>query len=537
MSRLDRVMREKNDAIKEKTSGRKKNTIPVYDVYGKVITPEKKKKEKRLGIIILIFAALFGIFYVPGFFIKDRSNIKPTIVSVDETAIKVSNDYLKNHPDKDFDYDGIINSDELQKNTNPWSIDTDRDFLTDPCEINHSMSDPLIGNTDVLINAQKKLDKEKEKMLRSPYKIGSVILWAKDYNSKSIGSVVETLNGGYHFCGFNGYAQFTDKPTAYAYRVKNGVHSLLDYREKENVWEIQSGDYVELYDKPLKELVQFSVFGFTFYGPSPGPMKFLVKLLPHKGIFTANLKMQIDTEPDTTDLVTADIDAPLSRENSDFRFGNNNNSLNDLKYVMDSIKKGICISVSLYNQREGEYVGIIYGYDKNGNFLLADRDSLAPVGKLIIHPMAYKMMDDKGDVVSMSYFDFSGVYYRDTSGKMQMFDSTKGDHISFFAASTGDGTGSQMIEDHLKEMVDESEETTEIEKVGNDALEEIKKRQEEAEAISSTNQETTEQTSEATTQTTEATTASSEAETSETSDAATDGTTKKKNQTTSENNN
>lgn len=75
MSRLNRVMREKDDAIQNK--GKKKKDIPVYDLKGNVITPEKKKKEKKLGIFLLVFAGIVALLYFPGLFMKNK-NSQPT---------------------------------------------------------------------------------------------------------------------------------------------------------------------------------------------------------------------------------------------------------------------------------------------------------------------------------------------------------------------------------------------------------------------------------------------------------------------------
>ena len=483
MSRLNRVMKEKDDAIHKKP--KKNRELPVYNINGEVISSEKKRKQNKLAVFLLVIAAIAIVFYLPGFFMKDEDNTQRVVVAVDNTSIRKANDYLKNHPEEDFDKDGIINSEEVQKKMNPWNIDTDGDSLTDPCEINFSMTDPLVADSEILINAQKKIDKEKNKNLGSPLKIGNVALWAQDYTSKAIGSVVETPTG-YRICGFSGYAQFPKEKGNYAYKVYNGVHTPLEYKEKGNVWVVHPGDEIELYERPLSELVEFSLVGKKFYAPANTPFKILTSILPHRGIFTANLKMKIDVEPDTKDATTATIDTPVFKQDSNFRFGKNNNSLNDLLYVRESIKKGCCIAVSLYNSNEGEFIGVIYGFDARGNFLIADQDSLKPIGKLEIKETAYKMMNEKGDIVSISYFDFGGIYYHDSNGQLHSFSSLNGDHISFFAASTGDGSGSQLLDDHLKDIVVDEPNPAEESTVGNNAVEEIKKQQLEQEQATAT---------------------------------------------------
>lgn len=116
-----------------------------------------------------------------------------------------------------------------------------------------------------------------------------MILWADDYESKAYGSVVECPDG-YRFCNFSGYAQFTDNDTKYAYRVKNGIRTLLPYRSEENVWKVSKGDLVELHKKKLKEIVEFDVFFHPIYAPKNTATGILAKILPDKGFLTATEK-------------------------------------------------------------------------------------------------------------------------------------------------------------------------------------------------------------------------------------------------------
>ena len=220
---------EKAENKKKKQKSKKESTLPVYDMKGQNITPEKKKRDKRIAILILTLTGIIVFLYFPGMFIKstEQSKNSDAPVQTDTSAIRKTNSALRNNPSEDYDGDGLTNSEETTLGTDPWHIDTDGDGASDYYEAKISNTDPLTPDS-TLLDVQTKNDKAKGKKVGSPYKIGNVILWADDYDSKAYGTVVETTTG-YHFCNFNGYAQFPSGK--YVYRVKNGVRSLLSYRK------------------------------------------------------------------------------------------------------------------------------------------------------------------------------------------------------------------------------------------------------------------------------------------------------------------
>ena len=451
MSRLNKVLNQTNHMKEKKEKEKKKNTpLPVYDLEGKTVTPEKKKRDFRLAIFLLVFAGVFSFIYLPGYFMKEKetSDSNKIVVNMDTTAIRKSNTALRNHPSEDFDGDGLTNAEETSLNTDPFQIDTDGDAISDYCEVNKTDSDPKNAE-NIMVDAQTKSDKQNGKNVGSPYKIGNVILWADDYDSKAYGSVVETING-YHFCYFNGYAQFPETDGKYAYRVKNGVHQELPYRSEENAWKISAGDEVELYNKPLDEVVEITFFKKPFYLPANTFTEIVAKVLPDKGYFTGMKKMKIDIEPNTKDNTMVTITKPEFDSSDEYRFTVNSNTLNDLLFVRKSIKEDeCCVALSLYNPNKGEYLGIVYGYTYDGNLLIADMNSLEPIGSLSVTESARKTMNETGDIVSISYFDFKGLG----------FDSTKGDRISFFAATSLEGNQNLMKENTLdkQEKADKEE--------------------------------------------------------------------------------
>lgn len=429
---LNERLRQKDKALVKKEKKKKRSIVPIYDTKGRIILTDKKKRDRNKFVAISITAVLLCGIYLPGLLLTDTT-ANWMDVSIDQGAIKKSADYLKNHPDDDFDLDGILNSEETSKGTDPWNMDSDGDHLTDQCELRFSKTDPITADSSLLISTQKKLDTVNGKKVGSPYKIGNVILWADGYSSKALGSVIQTMKG-YHFCDFSGYAQFPE--TGYAYRVKNGVHQLMEYRETENVWAIEKNDFVEIYDKKLEEIIEFSIFGKKIYGPSTFATRLLGTILPDKGWITAKCKMRIDIEPDTKGGKEAKIDTPIYEDDSNFRFGSNNISLNDYLFVKESIDKGLCVACSIFRPDVGEFVGVIYGYDPEGNFLIANEDTLEKIGTLRIIQTSKKYMNEEGNLVTISYIDFESKDFG-YNGE-ERFSSYKGDRISFFAASAGD---------------------------------------------------------------------------------------------------
>ena len=390
-------------------------------------------------------AGIYAVLYLPGYFMKTPGTSEETaVVQTDTTAIRKTNTALRNYPSDDFDGDGLSNADETALGTDPWNIDTDEDGASDYYEAKISKTDPL--NADkILVDVQTKDDKSKGKNVGSPYKIGNVILWADDYSSKAYGSVVETLTG-YHFTAFDGYAQFPSGK--YAYRVKDGVRSLMSYRKEENAWKVSAGDFVEVYDKPLEEIVEISFFSHPVYVNSSIVTNILANILPPKGFITAEKKMKIDVDPDTGKSVTTEIVKPAFDSTDDYRYTVNHNTLNDLQFVRKSIEEdNCCIAVSLYNENAGEYIGIVYGYTSSGDLLIADMDTLEPIGTLKITESARKMLDDNGDLVSVSYYDFSGFG----------FNSQAGDRISFFASSSKSNALNNKIKKEKENNTDETD--------------------------------------------------------------------------------
>lgn len=433
MSRLKEVMMQNGATSEGKEKGRKGGgkksgrnvAVPLYDMSGKAVMPERKRRKARAACFLLLLSVLAGFIYLPQFIIKDTGDVSGQKESgMDSASIRLSNNALRDNPNEDFDGDGLSNAEEERLGTDPWEIDTDGDGATDYCEAHVTNTNPTVKD-GILVDAQTKQDEQKGKKVSSPYKIGNVILWADDYESKALGSVAETENG-YRFCGFNGYVQFCGEPDSYAYRLHDGVRTLLPYRKNENVWKVADGDFVELHKEKLKEIIEFSFFNHALYADSDKITDILAKILPDRGFITAVKKTDMDVEPDIRDNVETEIKRP-SFDSSDLsRFMDEGSTLNDLQRVRESIsEQESCVAISLFNAKKGERIALVYGYTSDGGLLLADINTLKPAGILAVTEKARKIMDETGALVSYPYFDFEGFG----------FSSSVGDRISFFAFS------------------------------------------------------------------------------------------------------
>lgn len=435
MNKINQTIKKNQKKIKKN-----QNEIPTFGVDGKVIIPGKKERQKKIKRTVVIVSVIALFIYIPQFFMGNTSSSEGNklAVSLDVSAIKRSTDAMKENSAADFDNDGIDNGEEQNQNTNCWFLDSDQDGLTDYCEIYITKTNPNKADVGYLADKQKTEDGKKGKRVSSPYKIGNVILWANNYTSKAYGSVVETTRG-YRFSNFSGYAQFPDSSGKYYYRLKDGIRIPLTYRADENVYEIEPYDTIEVYNKELLRIVDLNVFGKHVYLEKNKFSSILAVIFPSKGFFSAQVKCRMDIEPDTRESTTTDIIKIEYDKEDASRYTMNTNSLSNLQYVRETIKKGSCVEVSLYKPSKGEYIGIIYGYTYEGDLLIADADTLEPIGTLKITETAKKIMNNDGDLVSYSYFDFKGLG----------FDSKKFDRICFFAATT----------DNIQNRMQETEKT------------------------------------------------------------------------------
>lgn len=422
---MDDLLRNRARAVEDAKSHKKREKIKmtvIYAVDGKAVK-EKLTKRKKTGLITagVLGALVLAIYVPPLFYHTSTDNTVP--ITPDVSAIKTYQTYLKDHPDADFDKDGLSNALEAENGTNPWKSDTDNDGITDYAELYVTETSP-VNASSALVKQVANDDKKNDTSLSTPYKIDDIIFWPDDYKSKTFGGVVRTM-WGYRFCNYTGWVRFPEK--VYAYGYKNGKHYELQHRENEDAWYIGSSDEIRLYNEQISFVHCLKIpFINTIYFDDNGFGRFLTKILPDKrGILTCYKASTLDTQTETEDNVMATLRCPFINRDDPSRFGQNMNTLKDLSWVRKLIEADQCVAVSLYSSNAGESIGIVYGYTKDGNLLVAD-ESLNPVGELSSVEECARRMDKDGKIAQDSWFEFSGLG----------FDSVKyGDRISFFSST------------------------------------------------------------------------------------------------------
>lgn len=398
-------------------------TAPEY-----TLNQEKKKRKKfpkwfRNLIAGVIIVGV--VLYAPPLFMRPVSTEPAIQLETDAAAIRAANEYLKNHPDDDFDGDGLANAKEQQAGSDPYRVDTDGDGIMDSSELSLTDTSPVIYN-DTLLEITEQQMKEADKSVRSPFKINNVVLWPDNLESRAHGAVVKTL-AGYRFCNFQGWAQFPEG--SYAYAVEDGIHKELR-RNSEGVVYIpkaESGIAVEVYERPLEIIYQFSCCDRSLYISNDVCGEILWFLLPEKGpaLFTCRKMATVDLDPDTSLGREASI-RTVSTQMDDSRFGRNHILLTDLAQVRKSIEENRPVLSSLFSPTRGEAVVLIYGYTSEGDLLAADSETGEELGTIRIEERASRIYDREGKILQYEWFLFDGLG----------FSSYSKDRISFSVESS-----------------------------------------------------------------------------------------------------
>lgn len=389
--------------------------LPVYGEYGDVSRRSLKPPNWLIGIILVV-VLYFVILYVPAFIYEKMADKEPTYngkpiseiyyINPNAEGIRSYNEYLQEHPDLDFDGDGLSNGQEERQGTNPRKPDTDGDGISDYLEMYVYNTNPTSSN-GTLATLIKNETTSSGKSVNSPVKINDVVLWPNDWNSRAYGSVVKTMKG-YRFCNFKGWAQF---PTgSYAYRIEKGVHVMLEYRAEEKAYKIDGDWEVFLYPEKLPTEYEFSAFGKKTLMEEGFGAKFLAFLLPARsGLLACRQITKLDETQETKILVSLTPKKMSLANLPEERFGRNMNYLSDLATVYTTLNEGRCLLVSIYVANEGEVIFEIYGYDDEGSLLVAEPQSGSPMGKITIEERVSRiMMKDGEGARNVEWFYFKG---------------------------------------------------------------------------------------------------------------------------------
>lgn len=401
MKRLEKLLNEKNETVTHRKE--------FSDFHKEKKKRELNKKLLKSGCIAAVVLALVGFIYIPQFFIKENKT-NETNVNKNASAIGEYNTALKTAGNEDWDNDGVINSLEQYKLTNEWKADTDGDGYTDVYELN-SNSNPAENNHSLTDTMKDYLSSRGEKYDMA-FKINDVTLWADDIKSRTYGYVVPTPDGGFEFTNFKGYAQFSAGTVAY--KIENGKHIRLKYRKKEDAYYINGDCTVYVYESPLKMTNKVTFFNSSFYTSDNLVTKALSFILPDKGFIASERMASVDAETDYIQNTIITNISKVSIPEDINKFSKNNTSLTDMAMLRKLLSSNNPIVVSLYDKDEGEYLGIVYGFTKSGNLLIADYYSKKSVGELKVHYTAETTYD--GQFNQREYFNFEGLGFNSKDG-------------------------------------------------------------------------------------------------------------------------
>ena len=456
---MEEVLRESAKAAEASKKKRKKEEKEIiYGENGKILKSKMGKAKKGFLIAGGVIVCFAGSIYLPAAFYTPSSSAAPyrTLVA-DETALKTYQQYIKDHPDADFDQDGLTNAMEENYGTNIWSSDTDKDGVSDYAELFVTETSPTQASS-ILVDQVAAQDKKNGDTVRTPYKVDDITFWPDNYSSKAYGAIVRTIHG-YRFWNYSGWVKFPG--TVYAYSYVDGIHTPLPHREQEDAWYISSSAEVRIYDTELPFVNELKLpFIGSVYLEDSGLGNMLSKVPPSEGSFiTCEKKAVKDTEPDISSDVVADIALPEMDFTDLSRFSENQNTLKDLSTVRKYIEAGRCVAVSFYSESSGESIGIVYGYTDDGDLLIAGTD-LVPAGVLKITECAMKIMNKDGVIGQTSWFEFAGLGFNSNTQK---------DRINFFATAkegsknnVSDPSGIEAESTVIPDAVLETESQTEV---------------------------------------------------------------------------
>jgi len=413
---LKKLLEQKEQASNQPIPPQYMNSVPTFDKKGNVIGKKSTKTIVAFSVIsvftILILSCV-GLVYLPQFFMEEYDE-PDALIMPNHNVISVRADYIKENPTEDFDGDGLTNEDEIALGSNIYDIDTDKDGLTDDFD-----SKPIEYTDDIYyaMTAQGLTT-------NSAYTMNGVIMWADDKSSFAHGGVMKSIDGGYYFSDFKGWAKFPDEGDAYLY--ENGTHTKLEYKEDEKAWYIPGDSYIVISEKEPEYIFLFSFFGKTKYLKGNFG-KFINFILPQKGFITCQEMWLDDTFIDTSNRVIAKNKNVEFDEKHLERFSSNDTELKELMNVYRCLAEGDSLLVSLFDDVNGETVLLIYGYNQSGHLLVSTLDDNNK-GVIAITPRCTKQLSKGKIIIQREWFDFDGCGYSSKSG----------DTICFFAASTKD---------------------------------------------------------------------------------------------------
>ena len=417
LERKQEAVDERLNYLHNSTKDKKEEPSFVFNTKGNLKSKQTKKEKRSLKIILVsigsLVAILLGIIYIPQIFISENDISNDFIVTPDKNAISVRKNYIKDYEDFDFDKDGVNNGTELSKETNVYDIDTDKDGLLDCDDENPKIDSKQLYNALVTTGMD----------VSHPCQMKDVIMWADDEDSFAHGGVITMPNGGYRFSKFSGWVKFNRGK--YAYKYKNGRHTLLNHKKDANAWYVNDGDVVYLTDNQPEEVRLFKIFGLEFYTSENLLSNIFSALLPQNGWVTCKEMWLDDTFIDIHEAISTHPENVVYDTTDYTRYKRNDNQLPNISSVYKQIDQGITVMVSLFSSEHGECIVSACGYTQTGDLLVCEPGNTDNYATIKVYPTCVKVLNSENQITEREYFEFKGAG----------FDSEKGDTINFFAYS------------------------------------------------------------------------------------------------------
>ena len=418
---------EKSRARRDRAEGVARGKMPRYGKNGSARS-RWKIIPMTLGFLIILIGLCIAAVHIPALLYRDEQASGQTAYTIrpDETGVRNLLEYVRDHPGDDFDSDGLINSEETAYGTDPRNPDSDGDGVSDYAEIYLYNTRPVEKDSQLESVMAERLDALGIRY-SDPWKVHDVVLWADDLSSRSRGTLIPTLRG-YRFTSFSGWTQFPG--TVYAYRMQDGCHIPLEYREAENAWRVDAADQdveVILYAEKLPAARLLTAFGSRYFMEDGTVAAVLDLVLPeaHSFLTCREIVLQ-DLEDLEISATVTGTEMPDTDRTDLSRFGECTNEFSSLTDVYSSVLSGRPVPVSLQSPSGGEVLCLVYGFTEYGDLLIADSagkttDASGNPWMLEIIERAAITIDQNGEIRQREYFDFEGLG----------FSSTRGDKIHF----------------------------------------------------------------------------------------------------------
>ena len=398
--------------MKDRVRAREELTIPTY-----TLTRQKRKIPKQVFFTVLAALLIFSSFYLLPMLLEEPDLTYRASVDLrgmaEPGAMESAQSYLRNNPEMDFDNDGLTNEQELDAGTGVYIQDNDDDGVTDYAELFLTETNPRVKD-DAIIKFVINADNKNGNTVNTPFKIGNIVLWADDYESKARGSVVQLPDGSYNFYRFKGWVQFPGEAAA-AYMVENNYQTALK-RNDSGYFYIEGPGLinVRIYQKQPEACYIVSLLGNRYSMPDNIFFNVLSFILPSKGFGLITCRRALSNDIDGTwDEVAVTNEKSKYRSDSYpiERFEYDQQTLEDLSGIFTEIDSGNNVIVSLMSHEVGEVILEVYGYTSRNNLLVCDPSTGENFGVINISVIGERHLDQSGTITQYEHFRFDGCGY------------------------------------------------------------------------------------------------------------------------------